>query len=590
MFDLFCFKFLTSQRPNWGTYSLKGINIEVKARQQHALPSTNSPIGIPPYFWGVAPLARLVPRSFDCFLSKKSSRKSLETFPVHGGYCEARTLIGQGMVSDLKRLSLQATDMVNELFASMHGMEDVLADDPSYCSDKEATSLDTGLPRMVGLRLSPQLEQWKREQHELGNILPPKGAGLSQASPQVLATLGATDWPEAMTTNNALFGCGIASLLIGAADVHTMFSNYVTDMAFYYEHGYDHVFPSFDRLLHLGLTDGHALRTLGGRERREAVRVGKGFIRNKIALEDEYKHCVKNRTAQINRRAAQIISLSESSLLGMAAEAITRGFDAGAVMSDLVFSSPGTDVVDVGCDLVNSEVLNSFLNVTDITSSGIVSEEVLHRIYDAYAATGARMLTQRWHEPVARMCAALYTWHIHNDRHMFFRRALLGWSKARKTPARPQREADFDEVFDKEYRTTGFSRPLSSEYACNGDETCDHVHRFFSCHQDQLLPELWWSLVTAPLEYVEQGKVDEQREDYLAEASRLCMARLFSKGMILEMVWLIAHANHHAWQVNYLFEAAMFGSILDGGKLIGKLDRREDFNGYSSTELLVAKG
>jgi hypothetical protein len=46
---------------------------------------------------------------------------------------------------------------------------------------------------------------------------------------------------------------------------------------------------------------------------------------------------------------------------------------------------------------------------------------------------------------------------------------------------------------------------------------------------------------------------------------------------VLEMVWLIAHANHHAWQVNYLFEAAMFGSILDGGKLIGKLDRKEQY-------------
>jgi hypothetical protein len=127
----------------------------------------------------------------------------------------------------------------------------------------------------------------------------------------------------------------------------------------------------------------------------------------------------------MDRRTAQVISLSESSLLGMAAEATARGFDAGAVMSDLVFSSPGTDVVDVGCDLVNSEVMNSFLNVADIAASGVVSEQALRDIYDAYAATCARMLTQRWHEPVARMCAALYTWHIQNDRHMFLRRVVL---------------------------------------------------------------------------------------------------------------------------------------------------------------------
>ena len=261
----------------------------------------------------------------------------------------------------------------------------------------------------------------------------------------------------------------------------------------------------------------------------------------------------------------------------MAAEAIARGFDPGAVMSDLVFSSPGTDVVDIGCDLVNSEVMNSFLNVTDIADTRIVSEEVLRKIYDAYAATGARMLTQRWHEPVARMCAALYTWHIHNDRHMFLRRAILGWPKARKMPARPQCEADFDEVFDKEYRMTGFCRPLDPKYACNGDDTCDHVrHLLDRSQKEPLLAELWWYLVIGPLEYVREGQIDERCEHDLVEGSRLRMAELYVRGTVLEMVWLIAHANHHAWQINYLFEAAMFGSILDGGTLAGKLDRQEE--------------
>nr|XP_020168569.2 uncharacterized protein LOC109754053 [Aegilops tauschii subsp. strangulata] len=236
----------------------------------------------------------------------------------------------------------------------------------------------------------------------------------------------------------------------------------------------------------------------------------------------------------------------------------------------------GTDVVDVGCDLLNSEVMNSFLNVADIATSGIVSEPALRAIYDAYAATVAQMLTQRWHEPVARMAAALYTWHIQNDRHMFLRRALLGWPKARKSPARPQREADFNEVFDADFHTTGFSRHLDPEYACDGgEETCNHVRRFLDRQDEDLLGAFWSSLVTSPLEYVRQGEVDEQREYHLVESSRLQMAQLFSKGLVVEMVWLINHANHHTWQVNYLFEAAMFGSILDGGALIGKLDRAE---------------
>ncbi|XP_047044314.1 uncharacterized protein LOC124648634 [Lolium rigidum] len=552
--------FTETSHTRWGDYSVQGLNIEVVAEvpDMDALPGGDGrSIRIPPYFWGEGPAVDRLAGNGK--LSKGGG------FPVHVGYSEARALVGKGTVADLRRLSLEAENLVEEMFASI-----------GVPHKHEQFGPEATRPRVVRLRLSPELELWKSTQHAIGNVLPPKGAGLTQASPQAIALLGAGDWPEAMTTTNALFGCGIASLLIGAADARTMFSNYVTDMAFYYEHGYNHVFPSLHRLLQDGLADAHARRTLGGRQRREAVAAGVRYIQAKIALEAAHRTCLKNAAARMDRRTAQVISLSESSLLGMAAEATARGFDAGAVMSDLVFSSPGTDVVDVGCDLVNSEVMNSFLNVADIAASGVVCEQALRAIYDAYAATCARMLTQRWHEPVARMCAALYTWHIQNDRHMFLRRVVLGWPKVRKSPAQPQREADFDEVFDADFRTTGFSRPLDPAHACDGGDTCNHVRRFLDHYQgEDLLGALWSSLVIGPLEYARRGEVDEQREQYLAESSRLLMAQLFSKGLVVHMVWLIAHANHHAWQVNYLFEAAMFGSILDGGTLIGKLDRAE---------------
>ncbi|KAK2674988.1 hypothetical protein RAB80_009972 [Fusarium oxysporum f. sp. vasinfectum] len=526
------------QQAYWGEFNLNGLKIKPRDRALH---DSSSTADIPPYFWGKG----LRGRGLGRFLTRRTAK------PKHTGYTEARSLIGRGTVDDLQRLSYHASTFVIEVF------EDI--EDASGASSTESLSSPSSGPRVTQLRLSPELEAWKSSQHAIGNVLPPKGAGLSPVSQEILHILGAEDWPEALKTTNALFGCGIASLLMGAADSRTMFSNYVTDMAFYYEHGYNYVFPNLEPLLEKGLNDPHALRTPGGRDRRDAVAIGKRYIQGKIALEKKHKGHLLNRSARLDRRTAQIVSLSESSLLGMAAEATARGFDPGAVMADLVFSSPGTDVVDVGCDLVNSEVMNSFLNVTDITDSGVVSEDVLRRVYDAYAVMGARMLTQRWHEPVARMCAALYTWHIQNDRHMFFRRALLGWSKARKTPAQPQSEGDFDEVFDKQFRLTGFSRPLDVKYACNGEDTCDHVHEHLERHDEEpLLKELWWYLVTGPLEYVRGGKVDEARELELAEGSRLRMAKLFAKGRVLEMVWLIAHANHHAWQVNYLFEAAMF--------------------------------
>ncbi|KAL9622925.1 MAG: hypothetical protein Q9204_007991, partial [Flavoplaca sp. TL-2023a] len=495
----------------WGEFSLEGIEVKVTPPKMDAFPGR--PAAILPYFWGGECRIRL---------GKLVGRKpGQHYFPIHPGYLEVRDLIGNGMVVDLKRLSFQAQGLARQIFC---GIED-MSDSSSLHDVKSLSYLKPG-PTLVQLRLSPELESWKAAQHVIGNILPAKGAGLSQASDNVLDILKAAHWPEALKTNNALFGCGIASLLMGAADVPTMFSNYVTDMAFYYEHGYNYIFPSLESLLQKGLADPQALRTPGGRERREAICVGKQYIQGKIALE---------RKAQ-NALDKSIISLSESSLLGMAAEAIARDFDPGAVINDLVFSSPGTDVVDIGCDLVNSEVMNSFLNVSDITDTGIVSEDVLRRVYDAYAATGARMLTQRWHEPVARMCTALYTWHIQNDRHMFFRRAILGRPKARKTAARPQREADFDEVFDEQYRTTGFHRPLDPEYACNGEETCNHVYHFLDCYQEEpLLRELWWILVVEPLDYVRGGQIDERREHDIVEGSRLLMAKLYSRGLVLEM-------------------------------------------------------
>ena len=549
-------------QSHWGEFSLEGIAVKVTPPKTDAFPGR--PATIPPYSWG---------GDFQSRLAKLVGRKpGQRSFPIHPGYLEVRDLIGNGTVVDLKRLSFQAQDLVRQIFS---GIEDV-SDSSSSHDVKSLSYLEPG-PTLVQLRLFPELESWKAARHAFGNILPAKGAGLSQASDKVLEILKAVHWPEALKTNNALFGCGIASLLMGAADAPTMFSNYVTDMAFYYEHGYNYIFPSLESLLQKGLVDPQALRTPGGRERREAICVGKQYIQGKIALERQHKTHLTNVSARLSRRTAQIVSLSESSLLGMAAEAIARGFDPGAVMNDLVFSSPGTDVVDIGCDLVNSEVMNSFLNVSDITDTGIVSEDVLRRVYDAYAATGARMLTQRWHEPVARMCAALYTWHIQNDRHMFFRRAILGWPKARKMAARPQFEADFDEVFDEQYRTTCFCRPLDPEYACDGEETCDRVHHFLECYQEEpLLRELWCILVVEPLEYVRGGQIDERCEHDLVERSRILMAKLYSRGLVLEMVWLIAHANHHAWQVNHLFEAAMFGSLLDGGALAGKLDRHEE--------------
>lgn len=167
--------------------------------------------------------------------------------------------------------------------------------------------------------------------------------------------------------------------------------------------------------------DERALNTPVGRERRAATNIGLQYIRGKVDLETPHVAHLGHQSARMDRGTAQVVCFAEGSLTGMVYEAIGRGFDPAAAFDDAVFSSPGTDVLDVGSDL------------------------------------------KRWHEPTAKINAQLYVWHMGSDRHMFLRRAVLGYSRVRLeaeatvTAPLQQREGDFDEVFGEGFRTTGFS-------------------------------------------------------------------------------------------------------------------------------------
>ncbi|VUC27858.1 unnamed protein product [Clonostachys rosea] len=470
-------------------------------------------------------------------------------------YKEARRLADDGSAETLIQLRDVSSAFIKTLSKSMETSE--------LCTNDS----------LVKLRLSDDLKRWKAEQHQLGRILPAKGTGLKRASDKVLEILGASEWPEPLVTRSALWGSVFFNMCIGACDAPTMFSNGVTDMAFFREHGYHHVFPEFDNLFWSSMHDQHALETPGGARRRTAVAIGVQYINDKIVFEEQNQANLEGLSARMDRQTMQTVSLFESSLLGLVGESTHRGFDAAAVMNDMVLSCPATDVVDVGSDLVNSEVMNSFLNTTDISETGIVTEEALKRVYNAYAHAGARTLAERWWEPTARMLALLYQWHIVNHRHNFLRRAVLGYCKVQHGPS-DQREADMDESFDENLKTTGFSRPLKD--ACNGADKCDKVSHFLEHSKNPpMLGHLWQRLVFDPLEYVRKGEVDGSREAELEEALQLALAKTYTEGYALELCWIMAHAGHHAWQINRLYEAAMFGSLLDSEALAGKLDRAE---------------
>ncbi|KAJ7698451.1 hypothetical protein B0H14DRAFT_3100279 [Mycena olivaceomarginata] len=164
------------------------------------------------------------------------------------------------------------------------------------------------------------------------------------------------------------------------------------------------------------------------------------------------------------------------------------------------------------------------------------------------------------------MNTQLYAWHILNDRHMFLRRAV------RVQTQRYQGQADFEEAFDEDFHTTGFSRPL--KHGCDGGDPCDAMARCFAnSSAPEQLAELWSCLVSRPLEYISAGVVDSTQEEELCLRLAEALAKAYSHGLVLEMARLTAHASHHAWQVNYLMEAAMWESLLDDGALNVKLDR-----------------
>lgn len=264
-----------------------------------------SSIPVGPFFWGA-----------------EHDSGEIKPFPSHSGNVEAGRLIGDGGVEACSRVVDEALAAINSIYNSL--------DHP----DPESR---TGL---VKLRLSSELAEWKREQQGQGRILPAKGKGMQRAPDNIIDLVNAQDWPPPLLTNNTLFGVGWSNLLNGAYDPQVLYSNYCVDMAFYYEHGFNRIFPEFEPLFEAASNDPHALKTFGGAERREAARVGLRYIRGKVALERKYLPYLSGLSAKFDRRTAQCIMFSESSLVGMAVEATTRAHDAPAVMSDLVFSSP----------------------------------------------------------------------------------------------------------------------------------------------------------------------------------------------------------------------------------------------------------
>lgn len=513
----------------------------------------------PPYFWG----------------EEWNQEKRFKQHAKHSGYEEARILIGRGSQGDIERnigKGLKAVTAAYNLLSD----ENTEVESKQSCSGSDV-SYQQRLENLniVGACLSDDLLAWKREHHGLGRIPSDSHRGRRRrASNEVIQLLGAEDWPAPLLTTELLFGAGLMNMLIGAYDARVLYSNYCVDIDSFHEPTSDRSSREFDRPPSMFATFPKPQRNPLGAERRKAVESGLAYTHGKSQLEARFASRLADKTAKMDRETAHVVYFCEANRAGMAAEAMGRCFDAAAIYDDMVFSSAATDIINIWSDMGNSEIINSCLNAADITNTGIVTEDALRRVYDAYSAVGARCLTERWAEPGGGMNGMLYVWHILNDRSSFLRKAVLGWSQARRGEARRgQKEADFDEAFDVDYHTTGYSRGL--KVACNGAEVCDGVERLLETagtRNKELLRKLWMCLAGWPLDYAKHGIVDEDREEGIVQSLATALAQVYHDGLVLEEQWLIAHAHHHAWQINYLMEAAMFGGLLDDNQLKGNIE------------------
>lgn len=214
----------------------------------------------------------------------------------HEKYNEARNIIGKGKIEDINQLSEKALKILNEIFTNKDRPND--------------------FPTLRSLRLSKELKNWKLERSMAGDLLPDKGFGLTEASNEILEILGAKNWPKPLCTNNALYGVGLFNFLIGAKDSSTLLSNYLLDMIFHYEHGYDRAFPSLEIEIEKAFRDPRAINTTGGSQHRQGARIVMRYVRTKINLEKRYKSELNNLSARIDRHMAQILYFADSSVLG----------------------------------------------------------------------------------------------------------------------------------------------------------------------------------------------------------------------------------------------------------------------------------
>ncbi|KAG8160505.1 hypothetical protein KVR01_010041 [Diaporthe batatas] len=510
----------------------------------------------PPYFWG----------------EEWNQERRFKQHVKHSGYEEARILIGRGSQSDIERNISKGLKAVSTAYrvldedkcdsqSKQHGP------DPDISYQQQLDSIN-----IIDVCLSDDLMAWKREHHALGRISSDSHRGRRRASNEVIQLLGAEDWPAPLLTTDVLFGAGLMNMLIGAYDARVLYSNYCIDTDSFNEPQSERSSPRSNRSASVFSAFPKSQIPLG-LERRRAVESGLTYTHDKSQLEARHETRLNGCTAKMDRETAHVVHFCEANRAGIAAEAMGRCFDSAAIYDDMVFSSAATDIVNIHSDLGSSEIANACLNTADITNSGVVTEDALRRVYDAFAAVGARCLTERWSEPGGGMNGMLYVWHILNDRSSFLRKAVLGWSKIRRDDIKGgQREADFDEVFDVNYHTTGYSRCL--KVACNGAELCDGVERLLETagtRNKELLRKLWMCLAGWPVNYAKGGIVDADREEGIVQSLATALAQVYHDGLVLEEQWLIAHAHHHAWQINYLMEAAMFGGLLDGDRLTGNV-------------------
>ncbi|SEG96113.1 hypothetical protein SAMN05444920_109285 [Nonomuraea solani] len=266
---------------------------------------------------------------------------------------------------------------------------------------------------------------------------------------------------------NVACGTTATQWLVAGADNCTADLNAVQDSFFFYEHGFAQMTGSVkgrEWYEAWWLAMHESLQHPPSAERAIATAINSLYTAYKADLEIAIQEArLGGETVQLmlqqNREEFLHQQLCDSGILGYCVQERENSGHDRQMMWDLAMTGPGTDVIDVGRDLLCSTELGSSMPQM---AGGYLDAERLAQVYGRLCAVQDHMFQGDDLTSGSVVTADLPIWEIANLRHPFVEMALIGRNSVRGLHFKP---APFEAYWDEEMRMKG--TPVTpGKYAC----------------------------------------------------------------------------------------------------------------------------